>query len=139
MKTGVIIGRFQTPYLHEGHQKLFDTAFVENDLVFVFIGFAQGEARDERNPYTYSERCAMVNKAYPKALIGALQDVPENDETWSRELDAYLEQLVNPTLYGGRDSFHSHYKGRFPYREIESIPDVSATKIREQLKNKQND
>lgn len=139
MKTGIIIGRFQTPYLHEGHKHLIETVFAENDLVFIFIGYTEGEPKDERNPYSYAERATLINKAYPKALLGALRDIPNDDVKWTQQLDSYLEQLVNPTLYGSRDSFHSHYKGKFPYKHVEQISGISATQIREQLKNKQND
>jgi bifunctional NMN adenylyltransferase/nudix hydrolase len=135
MKTGVIVGRFQIPYLHEGHKKLIDTAIAENDLVFILIGHKVGDQLDERNPYTFGERHKMIAETYPKVLIGNLEDCPNDDEAWSRKLDRILDDVLNPTLYGSRDSFYKHYKGIVKYREIEEVPDVSATKIREQLKN----
>lgn len=138
MTTGVIVGRFQTPYLHEGHKKLIDTAFAENDLVFIFIGHKPNDELDNRNPYTYYKRLEMIKREYPNALVSNLPDVPDNDVAWSAQLDRLIEGMVNPKLYGSRDSFISHYHGFTPYREVEEVVGVSATKIREQLKEQNN-
>lgn len=138
MKTGVVIGRWQTPYLHEGHKKVIDTALTENDLVFILIGHKIGDQLDDRNPYTFGERYKMISESYPQVLIGNLEDCPNDDEAWSRKLDRILDDIINPTLYGSRDSFFTHYDGVVKYREVEEIPDVSATKIREQLKLKKD-
>lgn len=140
MKTGVLIGRFQTPYLHEGHKRLIDIALAENDIVFILFGCTKNFEKNEKNPYTVKERWEMVQKTYPDKMIimGMVVDMPGEDHLWSHQVDEILDQCSNPTLYGGRDSFHSHYKGKYPFIEIESVPNISATAIREQLKNQQD-
>lgn len=129
-KTAVIIGRFQSPYLHEGHKHLINSALNHpgiNDL-FIFIGTQ--EKIDERNPYSFEERQVMIQEEYPYAMTGYLPDIPNNDLMWSRSIDEILIQLNAPVLFGSRDSFYSHYKGIFPYISIPEIEHVSATELR---------
>lgn len=139
LKSGIVIGRFQCPYLHEGHRHLIDTAFAENDIVFIMVGHKVNDELDEKNPYTFFQRYVMIQKEYPEALIGTLEDVPGNDRIWSMNLDELFSTTSNPRLYGSRDSFISSYSGKIPYREVGEIPGVSATKIREELKKKQDE
>lgn len=136
-RTSVVIGRWQTPYLHEGHRHLIDSAINEEgiDTTMIIIGCTKDNVRDERNPYTFQQRAEMIKEAYPHVLIGYVEDVAD-DVDWSREIDYMLMDLRQPILMGSRDSFISHYKGYFPYKHIEEIPGISATQIRNQLKNK---
>jgi len=134
---GVIVGRWQSPYLHEGHKHLINTALSENDRVVIVIGCTKGGTVDERNPYDFAQRLNMIRRQYPdtkKVTFDYIIDV-DDDKKWSDKLDDILDQYIHdsPTLYGSRDSFISHYKGSYAYREVEEIPNVSATKIREEL------
>ena len=58
-KFGLILGRFQT--FHKGHKQIIDTACRLCDKAAVFIGSAQ-ESGTEKNPFTYEQRKAMIEK-----------------------------------------------------------------------------
>ena len=60
---GVIVGRFQTPYLHEGHCKLIDTAMKNHYKVLIFIGVSS-----TKNTIRDTLRCAFKcsNRTYTK-------------------------------------------------------------------------
>jgi len=53
------------------------------------------------------------------------------------DLDNIIRSIINPRdsvmLYGGRDSFISHYDGSFPTKEVEPTVYYSGTKVREEL------
>lgn len=38
VNTGVIIARFQTPYLHDGHLELIEAVKEKHEKIIVFIG-----------------------------------------------------------------------------------------------------
>lgn len=144
MRLGVIIGRFQTPYLHEGHKHLIDTAYNENNRVMILLGTksdSDGGTDDERNPYSFIERVVIVRKDYPDALIYKLTDVPEDDSVWSQRVDEIIENVMDiegyntATLYHSRDSFKDYYSGNITTVEVPQIVGVSSTQIREQIKN----
>lgn len=135
-RTAVIVGRWQTPYLHEGHKHLINTACMHEGIRDLFIIIGCQEEVDERNPYTFKQRKDMILKEYPMALIGIIWDVKDDNIEWSRKLDEMIEQMDRPLLFGSRDSFHQHYKGRFKYQPVDEIPGVSATKIREVMATK---
>lgn len=132
-RTAIIVGRFQTPYLHEGHKHLINTACMHEGIRDLFIIIGCQEEVDERNPYTFKQRKDMILKEYPMALIGIIWDVKDDNQEWSRNLDEMIEQMDAPLLFGSRDSFHKHYKGRFKYHPVDEIPGISATKIREAM------
>lgn len=136
-KTAVIVGRWQTPYLHEGHKHLINTACMHEGIRDLFIIIGCQEEVDERNPYTFKHRKDMILREYPMALIGIIWDVKDDNIEWSRKLDEMIEQMDRPLLFGSRDSFHQHYKGRFSYYPVDEIPGISATKIREGLNFKE--
>lgn len=125
--TGIIIGRFQVPYLHPGHLHLIATALRECDKVKILLGCQRDI--DERNPYNIGERIRMIRKIFPQVEIDTLWD-QETDDTWSDIIDYILASESDPVLYHSRDSFKDHYNGRFPLREVEQIPGFSGTKLR---------
>jgi bifunctional NMN adenylyltransferase/nudix hydrolase len=63
----------------------------------------------------------MIKTSFPDVLVAPLADMP-TDQAWSQQLDS-LVALTCPigkvVLYGGRDSFIPHYKGKHPTYEIE--------------------
>lgn len=142
MRLGVIIGRFQTPYLHEGHKHLINTALSENNRVMILLGTKVDDELDERNPYSFNERIEIVRSDFPDALIYKLTDVPESDEVWSQRVDEIVESVMDignydvASLYHSRDSFKDYYSGNFKTVEVPQISGVSATQIREQMKTK---
>jgi len=128
LTTGVIIGRFQTPYLHAGHLTLIGTALQECDDVVILLG--SQEEKDERNPYSFEERAQMIYKVFRQVQIIILPDVKEDNEEWSKRVDSKIEFRENPILYHSRDSFKDCYSGKYPLKEIPELQGYSATKIR---------
>jgi bifunctional NMN adenylyltransferase/nudix hydrolase len=129
---GVIVGRFQTPYLHAGHRNIIERVREANDQVFVILGYTGGLAT-EHDPLDYVTRRAMIQAAYPDLEIGQLRDVG-NDGLWSEDLDALIASRFmgySVTLYGSRDSFVPHYSGKFPAVVVQSPPSPSGTNLRD--------
>lgn len=134
---GVIIGRFQTPYLHAGHKALLDAVQEKSDRMLVFVGCTSLK-NTTKDPLDYPTRFEMIRQAYPHAEISALYDTNE-DELWSNKVDAKITEQkgsYKPTLYGGRDSFIPYYKpyGKYPVEELQFDQEaISATEIRLQV------
>jgi len=133
---GVIIGRFQVHELHEAHRNLIDEVCKNHKKVIIFIGDNAQIPRSKRNPLGYKERELMIKELYPHVTVMPLQD-RRIDEVWSQQLDSRIRE-VYPTgkvlLYGGRDSFISHYKGQFKCEELKQEVYVSGTEIRKNIK-----
>lgn len=146
-KIGVIVGRFQTPDLHEGHIKLFEHVANQSDQVVVFIGTAPTKLT-YNNPLSYEVRELMVNqyldKIYTedklKHFICPIGD-HSSDQEWSRRLDLIIGSIIpksefdcEVTIYGGRNSFKKRYHGSYLVEEVGfGIDHVSATEIRQDL------
>ena len=136
MKTGVIIGRFQTPYLHEAHIKLIEHVRKNSDQVIILLGLSPVKGSD-RNPLDYQTRVEMLKNKFPSITIGYVKDTRCNGE-WSKNVDRVVSDLSRPgnsvTLFGSRDSFIPYYSGKFPTKELDSETTVSATVLREEAK-----
>ncbi len=136
-KIGVIVGRFQTPYLHEGHIELIEHVRGLHDWVLLFIGTRAIEATS-KDPLSYAMRELMVYSACPTVKIYPISD-RETDSEWSQELDHKIIEAVGwehrhkVMLYAGREGFLSSYSGRFRTAEIPLRIEQSATEIRESL------
>lgn len=136
MKTNVIIGRFQTDRLTEGHRHLVDSVMKKRpgaDLVF-FIGNTELDYTS-KNPIKAEARAKMLKKEYPDCKIRVILDRP-SDEVWSQNIDSNTSEFRHPVLFGGRDSFIPHYRGKYKCIEIKSLPGVSATDRRKFLGRK---
>lgn len=137
-KIGVIIGRFQDRYLHEGHINLFNAVNERSDEVILLIGSGVSKLTN-RNPLDYKSRELMVKSTFPDAKVASIRDFKLNEE-WSKNVDTTILSLVGEeineiTIYGCRDSFISYYSGTFNTVELlmHEIPDVSATKNRKKI------
>jgi bifunctional NMN adenylyltransferase/nudix hydrolase len=134
----VIVGRFQTPELHEGHKCMFDIILSRHPKVLVLLGVKPGNAT-RRDPLDFETRRLMLEAAYgDRLVVKALPDCPD-DRVWDARLDQQIRQLAphaEVRLYGSRDSFIHGYKGMFQTEMIQSdVPGCSATKLREQAFN----
>lgn len=140
MDLGVIVGRFQSPFMHHGYQRFFE--FVKerhpkNRMVVLGVSPTLGTRRD---PLDFETRSAMVLKADPTAIVKSIMD-RESDRTWSVALDKLVveafpwtkKNLSKVVLYGGRDSFLPRYHGKFKTATFKSQLSVASTKIREQI------
>lgn len=139
---GVVVGRFQTPYLHQGHQHLLNHVAKKhkNRLIVLGVSVARGV---QNNPLDIRVRSAMIQTwetrwPFP-AQIRTLND-QESDSRWSRSLDKLIFEVFPQVgvgskviLYGGRDSFISHYSGQFETKIVPSKITVSSTELRDQV------
>lgn len=132
---GVIVGRFQTPELHDPHKELISSVVGKHDRTIVILGLSPLKAT-WNNPMDFDARKSMILEDFPNVTIVYVKDV-HDDLLWSANLDSIIVDLVGPThtvmLYGGRDSFIQCYKGKFPTTELESTIIISASEIRRKI------
>ena len=135
MKTGVIIGRFQTPFLHEAHIALIKHVISKSDQVIILLGLAAIKG-SSRNPLDYQTRAEMIREMFPQVTIAYIKDC-RSDEVWSKNLDKIIRDLAkgDVKLYGSRDSFIPFYKGKYPVTELDSDTHISATVLREKARS----
>jgi len=138
--TGVIIARFQTPYLHEGHKYLLNEIRAKHNKVIVVLGISPVRG-SHRNPFDFYTRERML-KQYDSSLVILPLNDERSDSNWSAQLDSLLGKVF-PTesflLYGSRDSFIPYYSGRYAVHELPDAGDYSATAIREENADKVKD
>jgi bifunctional NMN adenylyltransferase/nudix hydrolase len=137
MKTGVIIARFQTPYLHEGHRQLIKQVSGSHNKLIILLGVSP-IAGSRKNPYDYHTREKMIKKDYPEIIVLPVSDHP-SDKIWSETLDNLLKSVFPSEhfcLYGSRDSFIPYYSGKFETVELPEHGDYNATELRKQYADK---
>ena len=134
-EVGVIIGRFQTANLHIAHKELIDTVAQKHPRLVIVIGLSPCKAT-RNNPLDFEARKQMISHLYPEALIFYIKDTNSN-ELWSKRLDETINDVIGvgqkAVLYGGRDSFIPHYKGKWTTCELESEHIISASEIRGEI------
>lgn len=134
---GVIIGRFQVAVLHKAHKELIDHVCKDHSKVIIFLGVSPVKS-SFNNPLDFEARKSMILKDYPNINVLYLKDVP-CDICWSNNLDEQIKDLTgsNQTvcLYGSRDSFILHYKGKYDCIELEQTVFVSGSEQRNKLAN----
>jgi bifunctional NMN adenylyltransferase/nudix hydrolase len=134
---GVIIARFQTPYLHDGHKALIETVQTKHGKTVIVLGVSP-VLGSKRNPLDFHTREKMIKKEYPEAVVLPLPDHPL-DTKWSGNLDQLLTNTFPGaafSLYGSRNSFINYYSGKNPVIELSEHGTHSATEIRKSLKEK---
>jgi bifunctional NMN adenylyltransferase/nudix hydrolase len=137
MKIAVIIARFQTPYLHEGHKQLIDTVIKEYAKLVILLGVSPVMG-SRKNPYDYHTREKMIKREYPDVMVLPVSDHP-SDKVWSDNLDNLLKGVFpagNFFLFGSRDSFIPYYQGHFQTVELPAHGDYNATELRKQYADK---
>ena len=135
-ESGAVIGRFHLDHLHAAHIDLINTVLAKHSRVFVFLGCSTIR-NTPRAPLDFKHRKAMLEEQFGDKLeIHPIYD-NRSDETWSKNLDREIIRLLPPgqstTLYGSRDSFIKHYKGRFKTVELESETFISASQVRKEI------
>tara|TARA_R110000772_G_scaffold17946_3_gene50063 strand:+ start:185757 stop:186740 length:984 start_codon:yes stop_codon:yes gene_type:complete len=129
---GVIIARFQVHELHEAHKEMIDLVVNNHKKTLIFLGISN-IPNTKNNPLDFATRQSMIQDYVPNALIVPIKD-SRSDEVWSKELDRQISLVfgdnIKPLLYGSRDSFIPHYKGRYTTVELTSDTFVSGTEIR---------
>jgi len=138
---GVLVGRFQTPKLHDSHKKLFDYVCSRHEKVICYLGLApiMGTIK---NPLDFNQRAKMIQEDYPNVQCFYIKDT-RSDVKWCSTLDDMISDVKMPSqkplLYGSRDSFISTYEqtgGRFDTEELESDSFISATQVRREASRK---
>lgn len=130
--TGVIIARFQTPYLHEGHKYLLSEIQQKHNRIVVVLGVSPVKGSC-RNPFDFYTREKLLKQYLPDLVVLPLADHP-SDLGWSKNLDELLHStfpLESFVLYGSRDSFIPAYTGHYEVIALPEAGDYSATSIRE--------
>lgn len=136
MSLGVIVGRFQTPYLHEGHLFLIESVLSKHEKILVVLGDNGGNPTS-KYPLSYTVRAGMIRAVYSNTnqiLIDRIYDVG-CDKIWSRNLDEIINKYKNNEviLYGSRDSFIPYYSGQYKTQEIPVLRNHNATELRNKV------
>jgi bifunctional NMN adenylyltransferase/nudix hydrolase len=137
VEVGVVVGRFQTPNLHEAHIELITRVINAHPRVLLFLGLAADSCKCTfNNPLDYSTRRAMIEQSFPSVEVHYIKD-QRSDELWSRDLDRQIHGFIGPkqkvVLYGGRESFIKSYKGSFPTIELVPTKFISGKEIRKNV------
>ena len=134
---GVIIARFQTPYLHEGHKSIIETVQQNHNKTVIVLGVSP-VLGSRRNPLDFPTRERMIKKEYPDMVVLPLSDHPL-DTRWTQALDHSLTTTFPGstfTLYGSRDSFMTSYSGN---KKVVALPEQgkhNSTALREKFSDK---
>lgn len=143
---GVAVGRFQVPFLHEGHKALLERVNNHQKSV-VLLGVCPSLVTPD-DPLDFPTREAMIRHApiasLKKAMHGAtilpLPDRPTNEE-WVANLNRLIKTICpvqaetgDVTFYHGRDSgFARVYDGPFKTVEIDQVSPKSGTRLRAEV------
>jgi bifunctional NMN adenylyltransferase/nudix hydrolase len=135
--TGVVIARFQTPYLHEGHKYLLNEIRQKHNRMVVVLGISPVKG-SRRNPFDFYTREKLLKQYMPDLVVLPLADHP-SDTAWSKQLDGLLHStfpLESFVLYGSRDSFIPAYSGHNAVVALAEAGEFSATAIRDSNSDK---
>jgi len=133
-EVGVIIGRFQTNKLHQGHRDLINFALDNHKKVIILLGMSK-MPNTTKNPLDFASRKLMIQKEFPTVNILPISDTKTN-EKWSEEVDKIvaIPYGEKPTvIYGSRDSFIPYYSGVNSVIELEPSETYNATNIRKEI------
>jgi bifunctional NMN adenylyltransferase/nudix hydrolase len=128
----VVIGRFQTPYLHEGHQELLREARDLSGDLLILIGCTAAIGTD-KNPLDFKTRKSMFECKMP-CEVKPLHDML-SDQDWSNQIDKIIANLgfSEATIFAGRDnSVEGRYFGKHKIKIIDEKGGKSATALRKQ-------
>jgi bifunctional NMN adenylyltransferase/nudix hydrolase len=131
---GIIIARFQSPYLHEGHKALLQLVKKDHKKIVIVLGVSP-VLSSRKNPLDFHTREKMIKKEFPEVMVLPIRDHPL-DSKWSQNLDSLLSDSFPAAkfiLYGSRNSFIPHYLGKNKVVELPENGDYNATIIREEI------
>lgn len=141
----VFIGRF-SPF-HNGHKAVIQAALEQAKEVVVVVG-SSFAARNTRNPFTFEERKAMIEAAFPYELpeIGRLHivpvsDYPYDDNKWVNAIQKIVDDTIPDAkdvgLIGHSKDSTSYYLNIFPrwknHVEVANVGHINATDIRKMM------
>jgi bifunctional NMN adenylyltransferase/nudix hydrolase len=144
----VFIGRMQ-PF-HNGHKAVIERALSLANEVVVVLG-SSFSARSLRNPFTFSERKAMIEACFPdetdryqhheaakRLHIVPVSDYPFDDDKWVSAIQTIVDAVVTDAkdvgLIGHSKDSSSYYLSIFPkwknHVEVPNVEGINATDIR---------
>jgi len=132
-EVGVIIGRFQTPSLHQGHINLIKAVVDKHEKAILLLGLSRIQ-NTKKNPYSFAIRRLVIQNIFPNLVILPIDD-QRLDEHWSENVDKIIKAPFGEAkivLYGSRDSFIGRYTGKHPVIELETIKEHNSTELRNQ-------
>jgi hypothetical protein len=149
-RIGVIVGRFQVPYLgwYPGYKTLLKHVANESDQVLILLG--ESNSPNQSNPLSFEHRQAMFAEEYPDFSVAQIPDMSD-DIAWVHHLDAVIHNKLvrfalqtavsaRACLYGGIESFlttYHQYGGRFPTTLLPSKLTVNNASVNFQSQLKQ--
>ncbi len=144
-QSGLAVMRAQPP--HIGHEKLIRRMLSECDKITIILGSVQ-EQGTERNPYSYTQRKAMLQKIFSKEENARLKilgifDINNPTEWSSFVLDFIKESMldvIRPDVYYAGSAYDAQwFRKDFANIVIEdrvdySFPYVSGSMVRDMIK-----
>jgi bifunctional NMN adenylyltransferase/nudix hydrolase len=138
--TGVIVARFQCATLHGAYKEVIQTVLDKHPKVLILLGLSpiRGSIND---PLDFQPRKQMIiesfpHEKYPNLTIGYVKDQREND-IWSEKVDDLIRDQLGPNdsavIYGGRETFLTHYVGKYETQELHSDRIVSELELKGDL------
>jgi hypothetical protein len=141
--------RIQSPEgPHIGHMALITEMFDRGKRVIIFLA-CDRSFPSKKNPLSFEVRSKMLQEAIVAAGFGTRNYVvlplrnQRYNNVWANELEKSIATILQKpdlacdevALFHSRDGFGRHYipTGRFPVYEVEEIPGVNATAIRERV------
>lgn len=133
----VIVARMQP--MHLEHENLIKTALSKAHKVLLLLG-SDGAAPSLRNPFSVSQRAAMVRLRFPTEhlMIEGLRDMSYQNHLWVQEVKSKIEKHGADSIVmfrGGRGD-SENIKSDFPeyhHEVFEVTKAISGTAIREQF------
>ena len=144
----IFIGRFQP--LHNGHLHVIQRALALSKNLLIMCGSVNLE-KSEKNPWDFQERKEMIEDCLTASELERTKIVPlidlKNDDLWVQEVvKLFQDNVPSDTneklrigLIGHSKDQSSLYLKLFPFWdfiEVENYHNISATDIRNSLKNK---
>ena len=137
---GVLVARFQTHKLTDGHTYLLNAVLQKHRKVILFLGEAPTKGT-RRNPLPFKARKLMVLENYPADKYPDLHIMDINDvynnEIWSQNLDKKINAKFpnqSVVLYGSRDSVCKNYSGKHQLVQLAEAKSMTGTEFRESIK-----
>ncbi|MFC1787977.1 nicotinamide-nucleotide adenylyltransferase [Patescibacteria group bacterium] len=135
--TCLFIGRFQ-PF-HNGHLLVVGGMSKVCDKIIIAIG-SSDKSKTPEDPFTAAERRDMIQRSLQAKNIIPVHDVhfidvpdQEEDEHWTEhvlELAGEVDQV-----WTGNEWTKKCFKGKIEIKDIKEVPGISATEVRQRIKN----
>jgi bifunctional NMN adenylyltransferase/nudix hydrolase len=140
---GVIVAKFQLPYLHKTFEDIIGHIWEEHDSILIVICLNPLLSSNE-NPLDLKTREMMIREQfpyndYPDIDFAFVKDV-QSDDIWSSNLDHIIGDKIGigqtVTIYADKDRVIDVYTGKHPTQVIEPERIVNIAEMRKKFVNK---